>query len=138
VSGLLSYISETGRIERRGHLRLRLALPCHRAPGNGCGRRPVGATINLSRNGVLIAWRTDLCERIPCPGEALKVDVELPSNSFGNRYLRCGGTVVRVSRSERGWLEIALSIAQMDFCDGAGHIGSAAYNPDRAARQWLQ
>lgn len=120
---MLPYISPTARIERRGHPRLTLALPCHQLPGNGQARRPVGATVNLSRSGVLIAWRTESTERIPTVGDVLKIDLELPANSFGNKCLRCRGAVVRVSKSEHGWPEVALSITQMDFQDGAGRGG---------------
>lgn len=100
-----------------------LALPCHQLPGNTHARRPVGATVNLSRSGVLIAWQAETAERIPTVGDVLKIDVELPANSFGNKFLRCRGTVVRVSKSACGWPEVALSVTQMDFQDGAARSG---------------
>lgn len=79
--------------------------------------------MNLSRSGVLIAWRAETGERLPTVGDVMKIDLELPANSFGNKFLRCRGAVVRVSKSGYGWPEVALSITQMDFQDGAGRGG---------------
>ena len=56
-------------------------------------------TENISRSGVLIAWRGDgAALPLPSLGQILTVEVELPANhGFGQKCIHCQGTVVRAS-----------------------------------------
>lgn len=58
-------------------------------------------------------------DHLPKIGDALKVDVELPSGgrSRGRKCIRCRGRVVRVHMTENRAPLVALAVAQMDFRD---------------------
>ena len=76
-------------------------------------------TENISRSGVLIAWRGTESE-IPTPsvGQIITVEIELPANhGFGQKCIHCQGTVARISgaNSEGESPRIALRVNYMDF-----------------------
>jgi hypothetical protein len=74
-------------------------------------------TENISRSGVLIAWKgTD--EELPTPsvGQIVTVEIELPANhGFGQKCIHCQGTVIRKSTSPENCPLIALRVNYMDF-----------------------
>lgn len=67
---------------------------------------------NISRCGALLRILPGEGNgRLPMVGEIVIVDVALPRNVlFGQRYLRCHGTVVRAAAQT-----VAVRIGQMDF-----------------------
>ena len=74
-------------------------------------------TENISRNGMLVAWRG---ENGPLPppaqGQIVTIEVELPANhGFGRKCMHIQGTVLRVSESELGFPRVALRVNYMDF-----------------------
>lgn len=83
----------------------------------GCkGHVAIGRTLNISRSGVLVVWeRFQLFPEIPSLGTTLKLDLELPPNRYGRRYLRCAGRIVRVHAAQGRNPHIAVSIEQIEF-----------------------
>jgi hypothetical protein len=73
----------------------------------------------MSRSGILVEWSADgLLSRLPKPGDALTVDIELPANhSFGRRCMHCQTVVARVGPGEKGEPTVALQVNQMQFRD---------------------
>ena len=67
---------------------------------------------NISRYGALLrVLPGEANGRVPMVGEVVMVDLALPRNVlFGQRYLRCHGTVVRAAAPS-----IAVRIMQMEF-----------------------
>jgi hypothetical protein len=74
-------------------------------------------TENISRSGVLIAWRgVDAELPIPSIGQIVTVEVELPANhGFGQKCIHCQGTVMRITNSAEHFPFIALRVNYMDF-----------------------
>lgn len=78
-------------------------------------------TEDLSRSGILVAWRIvdpESGEPLPVPaiGQILTIDVELPANhSFDRKCIHCQGTVVRVVRCAADAARVALRVNYMDF-----------------------
>ena len=103
-------------INRRENPRMEIKLRCHvTAPALWA---PDGMhTENISRNGLLIAWRGG-GSALPLPnlGQILSVDVELPANhSFGKKCIHCEGVVARVTDTEGDCPRVALRVSYMDF-----------------------
>jgi len=74
-------------------------------------------TENISRNGVLVAWRGESAA-LPPPalGQIITVDVELPANhGFEQKCIHVQGTVTRVTDSEQGFPLVAMRVNYMDF-----------------------
>ena len=74
-------------------------------------------TENISRSGVLIAWRgVEATLPLPAIGQIITVEIELPANhGFGQKCIHCQGTVVRVVNSGEEFPHIALRVNYMDF-----------------------
>ena len=74
-------------------------------------------TENISRSGVLIAWRgVDAKLPIPSMGQIVTVEIELPANhGFGQKCIHCQGTVMRIASSAENLPLIALRVNYMDF-----------------------
>ena len=74
-------------------------------------------TENISRNGVLVAWRgQDGMVPPPRLGQILTIEIELPANhGFGQKCIHCQGTVIRVSDTEQEFPRVALRVNYMDF-----------------------
>jgi hypothetical protein len=74
-------------------------------------------TENISRSGVLIAWRgTDAALPLPSLGQIITVEIELPANhGFGQKCIHCQGTVIRVMNSGQDYPHLALRVNYMDF-----------------------
>jgi hypothetical protein len=74
-------------------------------------------TENISRSGVLIAWRgVDEDLPVPCTGQIVTVEIELPANhGFGQKCIHCQGIVMRISNSAENFPLIALRVNYMDF-----------------------
>jgi hypothetical protein len=75
-------------------------------------------TENISRTGILVAWRAEDAAIVPVPvvGQVLTVEIELPANhGFGRKCIHCQGTVTRTSCAEGGYPRVALQVSYMDF-----------------------
>jgi len=74
-------------------------------------------TENISRSGVLIAWRgADPGLPLPSLGQIITVEIELPANhGFGQKCIHCQGSVIRVVHSGEEFPRIALRVNYMDF-----------------------
>jgi len=75
-------------------------------------------TENISRTGILVAWRGEDAATVPVPvvGQVLTIEIELPANhGFGQKCIHCQGTVTRTSCAEGGYPRVALQVSYMDF-----------------------
>ena len=73
-------------------------------------------TENISRTGILVAWRGEDAAAVPVVGQVLTVEIELPANhGFGRKCIHCQGTVTRTSCAEGGYPRVALQVSYMDF-----------------------
>lgn len=74
-------------------------------------------TENISRSGLLIAWRgEDTLIPVPGLGQILTIEVELPANhGFGQKCIHCQGTVTRVSQDSADYPRVAMRVNYMDF-----------------------
>ena len=74
-------------------------------------------TENISRSGILIAWR-GLEANLPLPllGQIITVEIELPANhGFGQKCIHCQGLVMRVTGNDPDYPRVALRVNYMDF-----------------------
>lgn len=77
-------------------------------------------TENISRNGMLIAWRGE-SGPLPAPslGQIITIEVELPAHhGFGQKCMHVQGTVLRVGESNgsgANYPRVALRVNYMDF-----------------------
>ena len=95
-------------------------------------------TENISRSGVLIAWRGDDAELpVPSIGQIVTVEIELPANhGFGQKCIHCQGAVMRITNSGEEFPVIALSVNYMDF--RLFHDRIRAYEAPRpAVSSWM-
>ena len=83
-------------------------------------------TENISRSGMLVAWRGENGP-LPAPaqGQIITVEVELPANhGFGQKCMHIQGTVLRVSETGQGFPRVALRVNYMDFRALHAHLNS--------------
>jgi len=103
-------------INRRQSPRIEIQLRCH-VTSPALWVRSAISTENISRGGILLAWRADGAS-IPTPaiGQIVTVEVELPAHhGFGQKCIHCQGTVIRVSLSDPECPRVALQVNYMDF-----------------------
>ena len=95
---------------------MEIALPCH-VTSPGFVPRGAMSTENLSRSGVLIAWRSeDGATPPPAVGQILTVEIELPAtHGFGPKCIHCQGVVTRVTQRDGDCPRVALRVNYMDF-----------------------
>ena len=74
-------------------------------------------TENISRSGILIAWRGENAALpIPALGQIVTIEVELPANhGFGQKCIHVQSTVARISETDHDCPRIALRVNYMDF-----------------------
>ena len=103
-------------INRRESPRIEIKLRCH-VTSPALWLRNALYTENISRGGLLIAWRPDADEPVlPRAGQIMTVEIELPAHhGFGQKCIHCQGTVVRISTPDAGFARVALSVNYMDF-----------------------
>ena len=102
-------------MNRRGHRRYEVGLPCTIFSIGSGGWLAAGRTVNISRSGMLI--ERDRSEDSPeagaiPPHSAVRVDLELPNDFDAHRrVLSCMGTVVenRPAPGSRTLLAIAIN-----------------------------
>lgn len=107
---------EMKNINRRENSRIEIKLRCH-VSSPALWMQSALYTENISRSGVLIAWRgVDGELPIPSSGQIVTIEIELPANhGFGQKCIHCQGTVMRISNSVENFPLIALRVNYMDF-----------------------
>ena len=103
-------------INRRENPRMEIKLRCH-VSSPAIWMRSDMHTENISRSGLLIAWRGEGADLpLPAVGQIVTIDVELPANhGFGPKCIHCQGTVTRVSQTEGDSPHVAMRVNYMDF-----------------------
>ena len=104
-------------MERRRNARLDINLQC-RITSPRAGTQPLAAvTENMSRGDILVQLAGDQANgAMPCMGDPLIVEIDLPANhTFGRKCMQCQTTVVRIDKSETGVARLALRIHKMRF-----------------------
>ncbi|HEY2017502.1 MAG TPA: PilZ domain-containing protein [Bryobacteraceae bacterium] len=103
-------------INRRESPRIEIKLRCH-VTSPALWVRNAISTENISRSGVLLAWRADgISLPVPTIGQIVTVEVELPANhGFGQKCIHCQGTVIRVTLTDADCPRVALQVNYMDF-----------------------
>lgn len=101
-------------MDRRKKNRLDVQLTCYIEAGRVAATPIQAFTENVSRTGILMRWLGDI--PLPSIDSGLILDIVLPDNpEFGQRFLRCRTSVVRVSGGEGESHEVALRIRTMRF-----------------------
>jgi hypothetical protein len=103
-------------INRRENPRIEIQLRCYVASPLTRGRSAM-QTANMSRNGLLILWKSD-AGPVPPPGmgQIVTVEVELPAHhGFGPKCIHCQGAVTRISYETSEAPTVALRLNYMDF-----------------------
>ncbi len=104
-------------MEKREYPRLNVAANCT-VSGIETGELP-GVTRNLSRTGVLFELIRQPDLPLPCVGQELVVELQLPVNPvFGAVRLRCRGSVVRVFSARGCAPRIAVQFSDLRFRRG--------------------
>jgi len=104
-------------INRRENPRIDIQLRCY-VTSPALWMRSAMYTENISRTGILVAWRGDDDTVVPVPvaGQVVTVEIELPANhGFGQKCIHCQGTVTRTSPGDGGYPRVALQVSYMDF-----------------------
>ncbi|MGA2266888.1 MAG: PilZ domain-containing protein [Bryobacteraceae bacterium] len=104
-------------INRRESPRVEIKLRCH-ITSPALWMRGAMYTENISRSGILVAWRGEDSAAVPVPaaGQIVTVEIELPANhGFGQKCIHCQGTVVRALPADAGYPRVALRVNYMDF-----------------------
>jgi PilZ domain len=107
---------EMKNINRRESPRIEIKLRCH-VSSPALWMESAMYTENMSRSGVLIAWR-GIDAELPTPsiGQIVTVDLELPVNhGFGQKCIHCQGTVMRITNSVENFPWVAMRVNYMDF-----------------------
>ena len=128
---------EMKNINRRESPRIEIKLRCH-VSSPALWMQSAMYTENISRSGVLIAWRGDDAELpVPSIGQMVTVEIELPANhGFGQKCIHCQGAVMRISNSADNFPFIALRVNYMDF--RSFHDRIRAFEAVRpAASSWM-
>jgi c-di-GMP-binding flagellar brake protein YcgR len=104
-------------MERRRNARLDINLQCRITSPRASARPLAGVTENMSRGDILVLLAGDHSgEAMPCVGDPLVVEIDLPANhTFGRKCMQCQTTVVRIDKSESGVARLALRIHKMRF-----------------------
>src|ERR1035438_9414789 len=86
---------EMKNINRRESPRIAINLRCH-VSSPALWVKSAMYTENISRSGVLIAWRGVEAELpVPSMGQIVTVEIELPANhGFGQKCIHCQGAVI--------------------------------------------
>ena len=107
---------EMKNINRRESPRIEIKLRCH-VSSPALWMKSAMHTENISRSGVLIAWRgVDAKLPVPALGQIVTVEIELPANhGFGQKCIHCQGTVMRITNVDDSLPLIALRVNYMDF-----------------------
>lgn len=107
---------EMKNINRRESARIEIKLRCH-VTSPAIWVRSAMYTENISRSGLLIAWRGENAALpVPAVGQIVTVEVELPANhGFGQKCIHVQGNVIRVIEAGQDSPQVALRVNYMDF-----------------------
>src|SRR5450759_5630552 len=107
---------EMKNINRRESSRIEIRLRCH-VSSPALWMQSAMYTENISRSGVLIAWRGDDAELpVPSIGQIVTVEIELPADhGFGQKCIHCQGAVMRIANSAAHFPFLALCVNYMVF-----------------------
>lgn len=102
-------------INRRESPRIEIQLRCH-VTSPALWIRSALYTENISRSGLLIAWRGEgSALPLPSTGQIITIEIELPVNhGFGQKCIHCQGTVTRITQDAEN-PRVALRVNYMDF-----------------------
>ena len=103
-------------INRRENPRMEINLRCH-VSSPALWMRSAMHTENISRSGLLIAWRGDgAALPVPSIGQIITIEIELPANhGFGQKCIHCQGAVIRVTQTQPDYPTVAMRVNYMDF-----------------------
>ena len=109
-------LKQMRNINRRESPRIEIKLRCH-VTSPALWMRSAMYTENISRSGLLIAWRGENAALpVPAVGQIITVEVELPANhGFGQKCIHVQGNVMRIIDSEQDCPRVALRVNYMDF-----------------------
>ncbi len=80
----------------------------------------------MSRGDILVLLEKTEPAQLPCVGDPLIVEIDLPANhAFGQKCMQCQAAVVRVTQEDSGAVLLAMRIHKMRFQDRAGQTGFA-------------
>lgn len=114
-------------INRRENPRIEIKLRCYVTAPAIRGRSAM-RTENMSRNGLLIAWKSE-AGAVPPPsvGQIVTIEIELPADhGFSPKCIHCQGPVSRVSNENPDAATVALRLTYMDFRSLQGHLFSSS------------
>jgi PilZ domain len=118
-------------INRRKNPRIEIKLRCYvAAPATRV--RSAMRTENMSRNGLLIAWKSE-AGAVPTPaiGQIVTVEIELPAHhGFSPKCIHCQGPATRVSNDPNA-TTVALHLNYMEFRSLQGQLFSFAASGSR-------
>ena len=123
-------------INRRENPRIEMKLRCYVA-SPAIRVRSAMHTENMSRNGLLIAWKSD-SGTVPLPfvGQIVTVEIELPAHhGFGPKCIHCQGAVARVSHENPDVPQVALRLNYMDFRSFQGQFHATPI-PEPVTTAW--
>ncbi len=134
----MSKPKEMKTINRRESPRIDIKLRCH-VTSPALWTHNVMVTENISRSGLLIAWRAENAPLpVPAVGQILTVEVELPANhGFGQKCIHCQGTVTRVADPASNSPHVALQVNYMDFRSFHGRLRAMGNAPQPAMTSWM-
>lgn len=93
-------------------------LTCRVAPLGMALCNTAAVVENISRSGILLRWSNPLELAVPCAGELLAIEIDLPANRvYGRKCIHCRATVVRVAQSDGEHARVAVTIDQIEFRD---------------------
>jgi c-di-GMP-binding flagellar brake protein YcgR len=104
-------------MEKRRNAPLDINLQCRITSPRAGTRTLAAVTENMSRGDILVLLAGDQANgSMPCMGDPLIVEIDLPANhAFGRKCMQCQTTVVRIDKSESGSARLALRIHKMRF-----------------------
>ena len=125
-------------INRRESPRIEIQLRCH-VTSPALWMRSAMATENISRSGMLIAWRGESAALpLPALNQIVTVEVELPANhGFGQKCIHCQGTVTRIAQADPDCPRVALRINYMDFRAFHDRIRMIRVTEEPVASSWM-
>jgi hypothetical protein len=116
-SSVASQVSGNNATDRRLSPRVVVNAPCSVYL---IRRQLPGIAQNISRTGMLVHVTNSRGTAVPCVGDIVTIEVQLPeSHHFGQKCLRCQGTVTRVCNGlpDPYRRAVGLAISQMGFSD---------------------
>lgn len=124
-------------VNRRENHRVEIQLPCYVTSPGARSRRAMHI-VNISRTGLLMAWRSDADSvLLPVVGQIVTVEVELPTHhGFGPKCIHCQGAVARLALEDQDCPRVAVRLNYMEFRDFPGRA-VAQSPPPVSVNSWM-